>query len=298
MPPSNPFTVMTFNIRTSHADDGPNHWDRRKDLAVRHIRSAAPDLLGIQEPTPSQWNDLTTALGDRWTGVAHDRQDRRHGTGHLQGLFFRTDRYRLDGQGAFWLSATPDAPGSVTFPNDWGPRTAGWVRLHDLKATRDLVFVCVHLDTNPGAWTPELGVVIEQVNRHAQGRPVVVVGDFNCAAGSEPWKRLTGEGGFTDTWREAGLTDEGVVTFNAFSPVTRLPLDNMPFLEKWLHEQCDHVPQFAHYPRHVLDHRNYRIDWIMRRGPLATVSARVDTTLFDQRTSSDHFPVVATLDWT
>jgi len=80
--------------------------------------------------------------------------------------------------------------------------------------------------------------------------------------------------------------------------VTRLPLDNMPMLSKWLHDQCDHVPQFAHYPKHVLDHRNYRIDWIMRRGSLATISARVDTTLFDRRTSSDHFPVVASLGWT
>jgi endonuclease/exonuclease/phosphatase family metal-dependent hydrolase len=71
----------------------------------------------------------------------------------------------------------------------------------------------------------------------------------------------------------------------------------MPFLEKWLHEQCDAVPQFAHYPAHVLAHRNYRIDWIMRRGALTTVSARVETTTFEKRTSSDHFPVVATLAW-
>ncbi len=293
-----PFTAMTFNLRTAEAHDGANGWEARRDQAIAHIRANDPDLLGVQEPNQGQWDDLTAALGAGWTGIAQDKRDGGKATGHLQGLFFRTARYRLDTQGAFWLSSTPDVPGSISFPQDWGARLAVWVRLHDLAADRDLVFACVHLDTHGGSWIPELEVVIAEVNRHAGGLPVVIVGDFNCAAGSAPWKLMTGAGGFHDTWHEAGHADEGVVTFNAFTPVTRLPLENMPALAKWLHDQCDHVPQFAHYPQHVLDHRNYRIDWILRRGALRTVASRVDTTTRDGRTSSDHYPVVTTLEWT
>jgi endonuclease/exonuclease/phosphatase family metal-dependent hydrolase len=292
-----PFTAMTFNIRTSLAKDGPNDWALRKDLAVQHILANDPDLLGIQEPSTAQWEDLTRALGGRWTGVAYDKQDGGKPQGHLQGLFFRTDRYRLDGQGVFWLSSTPAVPGSISFPQDWGARIALWVRLNDRQAGRDLLFVCVHLDTHGGSWIPELEVVISEVNRHGGALPVVVLGDFNCAAGSAPWRLLTETGGFADTWHDAGLSDEGMVSFNAFTPVTKLPLDNMPFLAKWLHDQCDHVPQFAHYPQHVLDHRNYRIDWIMRRGPLRTLGAKIDTTTWNGRTSSDHYPVIASLEW-
>lgn len=292
-----PFTAMTFNIRTSLAHDGANDWALRKDLAAEHILKNDPDLLGLQEPSQAQWDDLARALGPRWTGVPHDTQNGGTPTGRLQGLFFRSERYRLDAQGAFWLSSTPDVPGSISFPQDWGARTAGWVRLHDLEANRDLLFVCVHLDTHGGSWIPELEVVIAQVNRHAGNLPVVILGDFNCAAGSAPWKLLTGAGGFTDTWHEAGLADEGVVSFNSFTPVSRLPLDNLPALSTWLHEQCDPVPQFAHYPQHVLDHRNYRIDWILRRGALATVTARLDATTWNGRVSSDHYPVLAELRW-
>ncbi|MEK7766989.1 MAG: endonuclease/exonuclease/phosphatase family protein [bacterium] len=46
--------IMSFNIRTALAQDGPHHWDLRKDLVVDAIRDANPDLLGIQEPTAEQ----------------------------------------------------------------------------------------------------------------------------------------------------------------------------------------------------------------------------------------------------
>jgi endonuclease/exonuclease/phosphatase family metal-dependent hydrolase len=57
------------------------------------------------------------------------------------------------------------------------------------------------------------------------------------------------------------------------------------------------MPQFAHYPGHVMEHQNYRIDWILTRGAPRATEARVDTRDFDGRTPSDHYPVIAALDW-
>ena len=41
--------VMSFNIRLGVANDGANHWDKRKELVLKTIQNFGPDLLGLQE---------------------------------------------------------------------------------------------------------------------------------------------------------------------------------------------------------------------------------------------------------
>ena len=41
--------VMSFNIRLGVANDGENHWDKRKELVLKTIQNFGPDLLGLQE---------------------------------------------------------------------------------------------------------------------------------------------------------------------------------------------------------------------------------------------------------
>jgi len=40
---------MSFNIRLGVANDGENHWDKRKELVLKTIQNFGPDLLGLQE---------------------------------------------------------------------------------------------------------------------------------------------------------------------------------------------------------------------------------------------------------
>lgn len=287
---------MTFNLRTAIAADGPNHWDLRKDLALRVIRTDDPDLLGVQEPTAGQWAELAAALGGGRTAIGHSRQDTHGREPHWQGLFYRTARFFRVADGIFWLSDTPRVPGSITWKQDWGARACVWARLTDRTTGRDLVFAVVHTDTAGEAWLPSVQVLSAELRGIAGDLPLVLAGDFNCAGGCEAHRWITGPGGFADAWYAAGRRDEGVTTFNAFFPIPALPLDDLPRLEKWMHDTCDAVPQFAHYPAHVLAHRNYRIDWILTRGGLKTHDARVDLRTFGGRTPSDHYPVIAELE--
>ena len=41
--------VMSFNIRLGVANDGENHWEKRKGLVIQTIQNFDPDLLGLQE---------------------------------------------------------------------------------------------------------------------------------------------------------------------------------------------------------------------------------------------------------
>ncbi|HEY3236683.1 MAG TPA: endonuclease/exonuclease/phosphatase family protein [Polyangiaceae bacterium] len=294
---ASPFRAMTFNIRTAAADDGPNHWDLRKELVAKTIRENDPDLLGVQEPTESQWEEMSRALAAKWTGVAQGRRDGRERLAHLQGLFYRTERFDRIRDGVFWLSDTPHVPGSISWAQDWGARICVWAHLMDKELARELVFAVVHVDTAEAAWLPSVKVLSGELPPIATGAPIVLVGDFNCSAGCEAWRWITGPGGFSDAWTAAGNPDRGITTFNAFYSIPILPLHDLPRLEKWMHQTCDSMPQFAHYPGHVMEHQNYRIDWILTRGAPRATEARVDTRDFDGRTPSDHYPVIAALDW-
>lgn len=102
--------VMTFNVRVP-ADTDMNAWVHRREQLVRVIAAEHPDVLGTQELTGEQGEYIAAHLpGYAWFG-----KDRDGGTnGEHMGVFYRTDRLQVLRSGDFWLSDTPDVPGSKT----------------------------------------------------------------------------------------------------------------------------------------------------------------------------------------
>ena len=290
------FTVMTFNIRYDEEADGRHSWRHRRDLAIGTIRHHDPDLLGLQEPTAAQWDDIATALPGFLT-FGTPRAELHDTDIDPQGGFIRADRFVRRDSGMFWLSDTPEVPGSLSWPNDWGARACGWARLHDRQADRDLLFACTHFDTNAGAWLPSAKVLHIELDTVAGGTPIVLVGDFNCAARSEAHTYLRLDAGYRDAWTEAGHADEGIVTYNGFMPSTRLPGDPRQLQECQERGSVPIDDEFGHYPPHVRTHGNYRIDWILLRGALKCVSAAVDCRSDRGLLPSDHFPAIGTIEW-
>jgi endonuclease/exonuclease/phosphatase family metal-dependent hydrolase len=262
-------TVMTFNIRYDADADGPHAWRYRRDLVCATIRGHSPDVIGVQEPMPHQWDDLSRALPElsRFSAAAESQDV------ESVGGFFRTSRFEPREGGTFWLSDTPAVPHSITWPNDYGARLCHWVKMRDRLTQRELVFACTHFDTNALSSLPSAKVLHGELDAVAGTAPLVVVGDFNCPAGSDAHKYLLQEAGFRDTWTEAGHQDAGIATFNGFDPAARLP--------------AEIAGEFD----------NYRIDWILIRGALACSAAAIDRRHEDGLPPSDHFPLVATIDW-
>ena len=118
--------VMTFNLRVRTILDGHNIWDRRRDLVVERVRAFDPDLLGTQEGLDSMETFLRQQFGDyTFRGVGRNDGKQR---GEMCGVFFKTARFELLDGGHFWLSTTPEKPGS----RGWGaifPRMVTWVKL-------------------------------------------------------------------------------------------------------------------------------------------------------------------------
>ncbi len=126
-----PLNLLTCNVRYENTGDrGARAWRQRIIGTVRMIRREQPDILGVQEALHGQVADLWVSLPEfEFIGVGRDDGQR---TGEYAGIFFRRARFRADPTdcGTFWLSATPEKPGSRTWGNEI-PRVATWVRLND-----------------------------------------------------------------------------------------------------------------------------------------------------------------------
>ena len=139
------FRVMSCNLRYGLAADGDNRWERRRHLALARIRAFVPDLLGLQEcRDDDQAACIRAGLADcQFLGV------HRQGPGdtalEMAPLVFRSGRFDLLAAGWFWLSDTPEVPGSRS-PEAAFPRTLTWARLGCRQSRRELVFANTHLD--------------------------------------------------------------------------------------------------------------------------------------------------------
>ena len=134
--------VMTFNIRYDNPSDGVNRWRNRRDAVAAIIRKNNVDIVGMQEVLKSQLEDLQQRLPDHKAyGVGRD--DGRN-KGEFSPTFFSNRRYALLDSGTFWLSETPETPGSKS----WDAaitRIVSWLKLRDKTAGLEFFFFNTHL---------------------------------------------------------------------------------------------------------------------------------------------------------
>jgi endonuclease/exonuclease/phosphatase family metal-dependent hydrolase len=213
--------LMTFNVRYETSDDKESRsWSQRVVGAVRMIREEAPDVFGIQEALHGQAADLWASLPDyEFSGVGRDDGRR---SGEYSGIFYRRDRFDADpsDSGTFWLSDTPEKPGSRTWGNEI-PRVASWVRLVDRPTGRGFYVFNTHWDHRHQGSREKAALLIAMRigERRATDEPVVLLGDFNAVEKNPGIAYLTGSpasvAGQTGTWPQ-GLTE----TFQALHPAS------------------------------------------------------------------------------
>jgi len=254
--------VMSFNIRYGLADDGENHWNNRKSLALARIEAFGPDLLGLQECRDDAQAEFVRSHlpGYHFHGI------HREGPGdtalEMAPLLFRRSAFQLIGTGHLWLSETPEIPGSKS----WGsvyPRTLTWARLAHRPTGRSLVYVNTHFDYEPTAIDGDARFLCQWLDPVQNETPVIVTGDFNADKQSDAYKCLTGDGKLIDAFRQIHPGGADEATFHAFGR----PEEMAP------------------------------IDWVLASDHFHVLDARIDRTHEGNLFPSDHYPVTAVLDW-
>ncbi|MFB6233139.1 MAG: endonuclease/exonuclease/phosphatase family protein [Haloarculaceae archaeon] len=66
-----PLTVMTYNVHHAGLDEAPDTWKRRQPGVAERVRTADPDVVGLQESAGEQHDDIAAALPTySWVGVS------------------------------------------------------------------------------------------------------------------------------------------------------------------------------------------------------------------------------------
>ncbi len=271
-PTPQPLRVMSFNIRYGTADDGVNSWPNRSDLVVDVIDEHAPDVLALQEALRFQLDVLAAAFpGYGQVGVGRDDGATR---GEYAAILYDRSRLRATEQGTFWLSDTPEHPGSMS----WGNRVTRictWARFEHLATGAGFYVFNVHLDhESQPSRARSVELIAERLSARSTADPLVVLGDFNAGEDNPAFRYLTGNAsasaesraappspGLIDTFRRVRPEATSVGTFNAFTG----------------------------------DSSGAKIDAILVSPDWTILEADIIRARWDGRYPSDHFPVSATL---
>lgn len=208
-----PIRAVSFNVRFGTANDGEHRWERRRDALFATIRHHAPHVLGVQEALRFQLDEIVTAIpGFLTIGVGRDDGRDR---GEFAAILVDSARLTVLDSGTFWLSDTPDVPGSM----HWGnriTRITTWARLVDRKTADTLRVFNVHWDhESQPSREKSAEALLSAIGRGAAREAVIVLGDFNADESNAAFRRLVGNG-LRDTFRAHRPDAVAVGTFNAF----------------------------------------------------------------------------------
>ncbi|HZG75158.1 MAG TPA: endonuclease/exonuclease/phosphatase family protein [Paenibacillus sp.] len=254
--------VMTFNLRRATWADGRNAWRFRKESAAEAVLAANADVVGTQEGSSAMLLELTAML-PRYDWIGEGR--RGGARDETNAILYRADRWAPERSGTFWLSETPERPGSRA----WGaafPRICTWALFRSLgdDGLRWAVFN-THLDhISAPARRRGIELVARRAAELAEGAPLALTGDFNAKPGGEVEETLRGAG-----WRSAfdaipGGAAAAGATYHAFRGGGE---------------------------------RGRPIDYIYYRGFAGAAEIRVDRALYLGKYPSDHYPASAALRW-
>jgi len=261
-----PLRVMSFNLRYDTPNDSANAWPNRKDWVASLVRFHGADVVGVQEALAHMLTDLDARLpGFARVGVG--RADGR-ARGEFSAIFYRSDRLTLLDSGTFWLSPTPEAPGS----KGWDAaieRVATWARF------RDRLTGCSHLQLNTHfdhigeqARQESARLIRRQLAQLSGGLPIVMTGDLNSTPTSASYRILT-----RDT--VAGATP--------------------PLSDAMLTSRSGHYGPTSSWTAFKAIVPERRIDYVLVSAPVAVASHGILPDSWNGRFPSDHLPVLATL---
>lgn len=254
--------VMSFNLKyDSSGDEAERAWDARKGVTRALLEEYQPLFIGTQEGLKHQLDYLQNNLqGYRYIGVSRQGNTEDE----YSAIFYDSDRAELVRSGTFWLSETPNRPGSMS----WGsghPRIATWGEFSVSGYPKNIYLVNTHLAFEEGITERQADVLLRRLGRIAgEDAEVFITGDLNVPRMTHVWKMFI-DAGFRDAWQLAEHQAGPAFTAHGWEGVEA-------------------------------DRGNEKIDWVLYRAS-ESVPVRepllVEVIAFNDNGSypSDHFPV-------
>jgi endonuclease/exonuclease/phosphatase family metal-dependent hydrolase len=265
--------IMSFNIRRGTAKDGRNHWIFRRNLVHEILSRYHPDVLGLQEAMDFQINALHRMLSGY----------EMVGSGNLGGskgmhtaIFFNAARFSISEGGTFWLSDTPDIPGS----KGWGnimPRTCTWVRLVEKESRQGFYFYNTHLNhISQRSRKKSVVFLAQRIHARSFPDPFVLMGDFNARESSAPIQFLKGKARLNTKAKGRRL-----------SPIPLLDTFRLQYPNR------RNVVTFHGFRRFFF---RFRLDYIFVPSSIQVQDTKIIQLRWKNCYPSDHFPILTRID--
>jgi endonuclease/exonuclease/phosphatase family metal-dependent hydrolase len=179
--------VMSYNIRREGPEKAPDRvWADRKARVIALCKSLKPDIIGFQEVTSTQLNDLQEGLsnyniiatkgrGPSWFG---------YGADEANPIAYNQETVQCLDQGIFpinnvesWYGWMPwDVSKTGTLP-----RICTWAKFKSKQTNNQFFVYNTHLDHQyETARIPSVAKIMQEVQYRTKGEaPVIITGDMN-----------------------------------------------------------------------------------------------------------------------
>jgi len=186
-------TVMSYNIRLDTEADGVNQWKNRTGKVVALLKEYNPDLLGVQEALHNQMMDLQKELPD-YAFVGGGRDDGKE-KGEYSAIFYKKEKFEVLKQKTFWLSETPEVPGSKS----WDAaitRVVTFALLKDKTTGKSFIYSNTHFDHIGKEARKQSASIIKAYFKgfmagstfnEIEEIPIIISGDFNSEPTDAPY---------------------------------------------------------------------------------------------------------------
>lgn len=282
------FTVASYNLRNANSHDASrgDGWDRRYPMIADMARFHEFDIFGTQECFKHQLNDLKNALPEYdYIGVGRD--DGKE-AGEHSAIFYRTDRFDVIESGDFWLSETPEKPGS----KGWDavlPRICTWGHFKYKETGFEFLFFNLHMDHIGVRARVESALLVQEKMRElGKGLPSILTGDFNVDQTHSSYDALVSQGVLCDAFEKAEFRYAPNGTFNNFET------------QDFTTSRIDHVfvsPVFTVKKYGVLTDSYRTEENTSRDADVRDCPKEIEVKTYRARVPSDHFPVKVTLEY-
>ena len=195
---STELSAMSFNVRnkevfetSTSTDPEFTKWDNRKHAIAAMIADVQPDLLGVQEPSKSQLNEMKTLLaGYTWEGYLPSGWKAEAAeiikVALLNGIFYRTEAFELLSSGQWYFGSSDGSYDKQDTGSNLFRRFYQWAKLTHKKSGKTVWIFNTHFPTNSDDADGSLRIecmnkLVSKVKELTSEDDVVyVTGDFNC----------------------------------------------------------------------------------------------------------------------
>lgn len=251
--------VVSYNIQT-----GTHYQTDTPQKIAQFLDEWEIDIFSTQELHMPQVLLFENELENYgWFGVGRDNGKN---LGETSVIFYHLDHFEVLEQNSFWLSETPEVPGSKSW-NTSDTRIVTWGKFL-IKSTSKVFYVFnTHYDHISSLARSESSKLLRLKMREIAGlNPIIITGDLNCSFGSTPYDLL-----IEDNPEDLKIFDsEKISLTEPFGPT-------------------------GSYNNFSNDNPTNKIDFIFVNQYLKTLTCGIINEKPDGEFISDHFPVFAEL---